>query len=90
MYFTRSYTKDGKTTKYIVDPMISGGSSGIENRYQYTVSEPEKENLEKEANDSNFYLKNGIYWRKSTANIDDNGNISLSTTLPANVSSFPK
>ena len=48
MYFTRSYVEGNNTRKYLVDPMISGGESGIENRYQYTISDPDKDNLQKE------------------------------------------
>ena len=37
--------------------------------------------LKKEESDSSFILKNCIYWRKSQANIDENGNIVATATF---------
>ena len=59
MYFTRSYA----TGDYIVDPMISNGDDGDDNRY--SVSE--------------FTKINEIYWRTATAKIDNGDIIITST-----------
>ncbi|MBO5825120.1 MAG: Ig-like domain repeat protein, partial [Treponema sp.] len=57
MFFERSYTKDGVTTKYLVDPMLEGGDSGTANRYPI----------------SEFENKNNLYWRTAEADITNEG-----------------
>jgi len=57
MFFERSYTKNGVTTKYLVDPMLEGGDSGTANRYPI----------------SEFENKNNLYWRTAEADITNEG-----------------
>ncbi len=69
MFFTRTVNEGGTNKTYVIDPMISQGNDGKQNRYKST----------------DFTLANGMYWRTYTASDISGNVITLNEDPHANV-----
>ena len=69
MFFTRTVNEGGQDKTYVIDPMISKGNDGKQNRYAST----------------NFTSANGMYWRTYTATDISGNVITLNEVPHANV-----
>lgn len=69
MFFTRTVNEGGTNKTYVIDPMISQGNDGKQNRYKST----------------DFTSANGMYWRTYTASDISGNVITLSEVPHANV-----
>ena len=69
MFFTRTVNEGGQNKTYVIDPMISKGNDGKQNRYAST----------------DFTSANGMYWRTYTATDISGNVITLNEVPHANV-----
>ena len=69
MFFTRTVNEGGQNKTYVIDPMISQGNDGKQNRYAST----------------DFTSANGMYWRTCTATDISGNVITLNEVPHANV-----
>ena len=69
MFFTRTVNEGGQDKTYVIDPMISKGNDGKQNRYAST----------------DFTSANGMYWRTYTATDISGNVITLNEVPHANV-----
>lgn len=69
MFFTRTVNEGGQDKTYVIDPMISQGNDGKQNRYAST----------------DFTSANGMYWRTYTATDISGNVITLNQVPHANV-----